>query len=254
MEKVALVTGAGGGIGKAIAIELARKNIVIAINDLIEERALETAQAVKEAGGKSIVVPGNIVDSEQIQEIIGKIIIQLGRLDILVNSIAFNRRGTLLEISEKDWDRIINVTLTGPLLITKAAIPLMRKHDGARIIHIASNGGMVPRYGMMPYCGSKAGIIMLTRSMALDLAKDGIRVNAVCPGTTLTEVMQRKMPGGPLAQMPKGLLKEYRTGIPTGRLSLPEEQAKMVAYLACDAPDQVTGQVFVVDGGQTLIS
>lgn len=253
-QRVALITGAGRGIGQAIALELARRQLAIAINDVNSDFAQDTAERIKALNGQALIVTGDVTNPVEVQSIVNQIITQWNRLDVLVNCAAVLRRGTVLETSISDWDISINVGLTGQFLMSKAAAQEMLKQGKGRIINIASNAGLVPRWANMAYCAAKAGVIMLTRSLALDLAQGGIRVNAVCPGATATEVLIKTQAGGQLDRMIKGVAEEYRLGIPTGRLTQPEEQASVVAFLACDAPEQVTGQVFVVDGGQTMVS
>ena len=252
--KVAIVAGAARGIGRAIGVALADAGAKVVVNDISLESLEETAGEINGSGGESLAYQADISVKEQVSGLMDEAVRVFGRIDILVNVAAILKVGPFLETTEQDWDRTMAVNLKGTFLCSQAASRHMVEQGGGKIINIASNAGKVARMNNAAYCASKAGVILLTRVMALELAKFGITVNALCPGATDTEMI-RIQAGDPkvLDKIVLGDLDTYRAGIPLGRLAKPEDQAYMVLYLVSEYANHITGQTLFVDGGQTMV-
>jgi NAD(P)-dependent dehydrogenase (short-subunit alcohol dehydrogenase family) len=254
--KIAIVTGAAQGIGKAIAIAFAREGANLVLADANDRKVQETAAEVERIGRKSLCLSMDVTIPRQIKEMVDKAVETFGRIDILVNNAGILRAVPFLNATEEDWDLTLDVNLKGVFLCSQAVAHKMVARKSGRIINVASNAGKVPRVNNAAYCASKAGVILLTKVIALELAKYGITANALCPGATETELLVKTQSGG-LSQgldgIIKGSLETFRAGIPMGRLAKPEEQASMVLFLASEAANHITGQTFIVDGGQTMV-
>lgn len=255
-NKTAIITGAAQGIGKAIALAFFRdrKNLVLADTNFrgVQDLGAEIAKQ----GTSVLSLQVDVSAPNQVKEMVAKTIDRFGKIDILVNNAGILRAAPFLETTEEDWDLTLAVNLKGVFLCSQMVAQKMVAQRSGRIINIASNAGKVPRTNNAAYCASKAGIILLTKVMALELAKFGITANALCPGATETEMLLKTQSGGltqGLEGIIKGSLETFRAGIPMGRLAKPEEQASMVLYLASDAAMHITGQTFIVDGGQTMV-
>jgi len=254
--KIAMVTGAAQGIGKAIALAFAREGANLVLADVNSMKVQETAAEIERMGRKLLCFPTDVTVPGQVKEMVDKTIETFGKIDILVNNAGILRAVPFLKATEEDWDLTLDVNLKGVFLCSQAAAHNMVARQSGRIISVASNAGKVPRVNNAAYCASKAGVILLTRVIALELAKYGVTANALCPGATETELLVKTQSGG-LSQgldgIIKGSLETFRAGIPMGRLAKPEEQAAMVLFLASDAASHITGQTFIVDGGQTMV-
>jgi NAD(P)-dependent dehydrogenase (short-subunit alcohol dehydrogenase family) len=254
--KIAMVTGAAQGIGKAIAIAFAREGANLVLADTNYKKVQETAAEVERIGRKSLCLSTDVTVPRQIKDMVDKAVETFGRIDILVNNAGILRAVPFLNATEEDWDLTLDVNLKGVFLCSQAVAHKMVARKSGRIINVASNAGKVPRVNNAAYCASKAGVILLTRVIALELAKYGVTANALCPGATETELLVKTQSGG-LSQgldgIIKGSLETFRAGIPMGRLAKPEEQASMVLFLASEAANHITGQTFIVDGGQTMV-
>jgi len=253
-KKVAIVTGAAQGIGKAIALALGREGADVVVADLQLGKVKEVAQEIERMGKRSLAIQSDVTIYKQVEEMVEKTIDQFGKVEILVNNAGINRLAKVVDMTEKDWDDILAVNTKGVFLCSQTAARKMIERGSGCIINMASNCGGVARVDLGAYCASKAATIHLTRVMALELAKYGIRVNAVCPGSTESE-MQRDMQQrlGLQGKIVQGDLKIFRTGIPLGKMAAPEDQAAMVVYLASEAAKHITGQAYYVDGGQTML-
>lgn len=245
--KVALVTGAAAGIGRATALAFAAEGASVAVIDSNEERGGSVAEEIREAGGRSLFIPVDVSDSDQVITMVESTMRRFGRLDF-----AFNNAGIegdyapIDECSNGNWDRTLAVNLTGVFYCIRAEIPAMRESGGqGAIVNCASIAGLNGFPGLAAYVASKHGVNGLTRSAALELAADGIRVNSVCPGAIETEMIQRLE-----VEQPE-VIERTVAAHPLGRLGQPQEIAATVIWLCSTGGGFVTGQAIAVDGGYT---
>jgi NAD(P)-dependent dehydrogenase (short-subunit alcohol dehydrogenase family) len=241
--KVALVTGFGSGLGQAIAIMFAKEGAAVAGISKTEAKGLETAAIIEKAGGKALFRAGDVCDSAQLAALIGDTVKRFGGLDILVNSAGVRTNGSVTEITEDDWDRTLDTNLRAVFVASRLAIPEMQKRGGGVILHIAARSGMLGQAGRAAYCASKGGMVTLTEAMAMDHAKDKIRVNCICPGPTRTPMVDTSTPEK---------IARYKTRVPIGRIGEPEDVAYAAVYLASDEASMVTAAILPVDGGMRL--
>lgn len=245
--RVALVTGAATGIGKACADVLAENGATVIYSDRDAERAAETAR------GKGTPLRLDVADREGIQAAVAEATDRFGRIDILVNNagigVKAEDRHTIDSFPEKAWDDVLAIDLTGLFLVSKAVIRGMKARRSGAVVNIASITGIVPLRLQSPYIAAKAAVINLTRGMAIELATAGVRVNGVAPGSCATEAWHAWM-NDPLSQT-DGLLEKQVATIPMKRPGTPREMAQGVAFLASDAASYITGHTLVIDGGWT---
>ena len=240
-KKVAVVTGAGRGIGESIARLFANEGANVAICDVALENAQKVATELSQHGVKVLAYAVNVTDGAQVGEVCRKIAADFGQIDILVNNAGITRDGLLLRMSEQDWDLVLGVNLKGAFLFTKSVLPsMMKNQEGGAIVNIASIVGVLGNAGQANYSASKAGLIGLTKTTAKEYAKRRIRVNAVAPGFIETAMT------GKLTEEQKKKQYDY---IGLERLGQPADVANAVLYLASDLSSYVTGQVIGVDGG-----
>jgi NAD(P)-dependent dehydrogenase (short-subunit alcohol dehydrogenase family) len=241
--KVAFITGFGSGLGQAIAVGFAKEGAAVAGTSTTESKGLATVKMVEEAGGRAFFRAGDVGDTAQIKFLIDETVKRFGGLDIVVNSAGVRTNGSITEISEEDWDRTLAANLKGAFVVSRLAIPEMKKRGGGVILHIAARSGMLGQAGRAAYCASKGGMITLTEAMAMDHAKDKIRVNCICPGPTRTPMVDTSTPEK---------LARYETRVPLGRIGEPEDIAHAAVYLASDEASFVTAAILPVDGGMRL--
>lgn len=246
-SKVVLVTGAGTGIGFATILKFSELGAHAVIVDANMQNGKKAQLALSERGYESLLCIADVKDGVQIRSAIENVEQKWGRLDVLVNNAGVYKQGNVTETSEEDWDRLISINLTGAFLFSKYAIPLMKRHGGV-IVNVASEAGLVGIKGQVAYNVSKAGIIGLTKSCAVDFAEYGIRVNSVCPGTTDTPLVQAAINQSPNPAEARKLLERVR---PLNRLGKPEEIASAIVYLASDDAAYATGSILSIDGGYT---
>ncbi len=243
-ERIALVTGASGGIGGAIAVALAETGAYVYVNyNGSQGKAEETVNIIKEKGGNAEICKFNVGDFEETNKAVADIIAAKGRLDILVNNAGITKDGLMMMMTEEQFDAVININLKGAFNTIKAATRTMVKQRQGRIVNITSVSGVMGNAGQANYSASKAGMIGLTKSMARELASRNITVNAVAPGfieTEMTAVLSDSVKEAAVKQ------------IPVGRFGQPEDIANMVKYLASEEAAYVTGQVICVDGGMAM--
>lgn len=241
--KVAIVTGASRGIGRAIALELAKQGASIVVNYASSSSAADTVAAeINAAGGQAIALKADVSKLEQVEALFNATIEKFQRLDIIVNNAGITRDTLLLRMKPEDWQAVIDLNLTGVFLCTRAASKIMLKQRSGRIINIASVAGQMGNPGQANYSAAKAGVIGFTKTVAKELASRGITVNAVAPGFIATDMTSK-------LSNTEDILKY----IPLGRYGQPEEIAGMVRFLAADpAAAYITGQVFNVDGGMVM--
>jgi 3-oxoacyl-[acyl-carrier protein] reductase len=242
-DKVAIVTGAGSGIGRAIAEELARRGCHVALGGRRIEPLREAAAAIEALGRRAWAAAVDVRQAAAVQSFVEGALAALGRVDILVNNAGVTRDNLLVRMSEEEWDEVLGTNLKGAFLFARAvARPMMRQRSGS-IIQISSIIGLIGNAGQCNYAAAKAGLVALTKSLARELASRNIRVNAVAPGFVVSR-MTDSLP----ATVREGMLGQ----IPAGRFGTPGDVAKAVAFLAGDDASYVTGQVLSVNGGMTM--
>ena len=243
-NKVALITGASRGIGRATALELAKAGAKIVINYAGNAAAAqEVLKAIQEMGGQAIAVQANIAVAAEVDELIQKAVEAFGSIDILVNNAGITRDTLLMRMKEADWDAVLDTNLKGVFLCTKAVSKLMLKQRSGRIINMTSVVGLTGNASQANYAAAKAGVVGFTKSMAKELGSRGITVNAVAPGfiaTDMTEVL------------PDSVKEQMTRTIPLGRPGTPSDVAKAVLFLCSDAAAYITGQTLNVDGGMVM--
>ena len=243
-NKIALVTGAGRGIGRAIAIAFAEEGAEVIINyNGSEERAKEVKQTIEENSGKASIYKCNVSDFEACETMIREIVKEHGHLDILVNNAGITKDGLIMKMKEEDFDRVLNVNLKGTFNTIRHSARQMLKQRSGKIINISSVSGILGNVGQANYAASKAGVIGLTKTMARELGSRGITVNAIAPGfvdTEMTEVLSEEIRENACKQ------------IILGRFGKPEDIANAAVFLASDKADYITGQVISVDGGMNV--
>jgi len=242
-DKIALITGAGLGIGREIALAFAKEGCDIAVCDIMEEPASETAKEIEKLGRKSAFYIVDVSKTADVEAIVNKVVDNFGAINILVNNAGITKDGLIMRMSESDWDAVLSVNLKGVYNFTKAVVRHMMKARSGRIISISSIVGLMGNPGQANYSASKAGVIGLTKSVAKELASRNITVNAIAPGfikTRMTEALtdlQRK------AMLDR---------IPLNRLGEPQDVANAALFLASDLASYITGQVITVDGGMVM--
>jgi 2-hydroxycyclohexanecarboxyl-CoA dehydrogenase len=245
--KVAIVTGAAQGIGRAIALRLAAEGAAVAVADIKTDTAEQTAAEIRAAGGKAISVKLDVSKLDDAIAAADRVERELGPIDVLVNNAGWDKVEPFLDNTPETWDRVIAINFRGPLNCCKAVAPRMQARGAGKIVSISSDAARVGSTGEAVYAGCKAGIIGFSKTLARELARYKINVNVVCPGPTETQLLRDAMAGR------EGVLDAMARGIPFRRLGKPEDLAGAVAFLASADADFVTGQVLSVSGGLTMV-
>jgi NAD(P)-dependent dehydrogenase (short-subunit alcohol dehydrogenase family) len=242
--KVALVTGGGSGIGRATSIIFAREGAKVAVADVNLDGGEETAAMIRQRGGEACVIGCDVARSAQVQSMVEQVVRTYGRLDFGFNNAGVSPAGGRIgEIPEDDWDRVIAINLTGVWLCMKYELAQMVAQGGGVIINTASIMGLVGERRTGAYCAAKHGVVGLTKTAALEYANKNIRVNAVCPGSTMTPMMRRGLDRDPRLE------EAYKKSHPLGRLGTPEDIGEAVMWMCSDEASFVTGVALPVDGG-----
>lgn len=241
-NKTAIITGAGSGIGRGIALAFVKEGAKVVVADWSEEGGKETVAQINKKSGDAIFVKTDVSKANDIAQLVKTCLDKFGQVDILVNNAGIYKACNLHEMSEEDWDKTINVNLKSVFLVSKEVIPEMLKQGKGKIVNIASIAGLVGFAQSGAYCASKGGIIALTREMALEYAPKKINVNCICPGVIKT-AMTKDMIADPISRQ------FLESSTPYPRLGEPEDIALAVMYLASDESDFVSGEILVVDGG-----
>ncbi|MGC7870450.1 3-oxoacyl-[acyl-carrier-protein] reductase [Desulfosporosinus sp. SYSU MS00001] len=243
-ESVAIVTGGGRGIGRAIALELAAAGVKVVVNFAgRSEKAEETVSLIRQAGGEGIAVQADVSQAAEVDRLVQTSLERFGKIDILVNNAGITRDGLMLRMKEADWDAVLATNLKGVFLCTKAVSRGMLKQRSGVIVNISSVVGLSGNAGQANYAAAKAGIIGLSKATAKEFASRGIRVNVVAPGYICTDMTET---------LPEGVQNEILQTIPLGRIGKPEDVAKVVRFLTSPESAYITGQVLCVDGGMEM--
>ena len=248
--QVAVVTGAGSGIGRATATLFAREGATVAVVDLVADAAMETAELIAEAGGRALAVKADVSDMTQVGAAFQKVMDEYGQVDVLYNNAGVNSSGSVIDASEDDWDRCFAVNARGTFVCSQVAARSMVAAGRGSIINQGSVAAVVGIANFASYCASKGAVVALTRSMSVDLAPRGVRVNVICPGTVYTPLMEPMLTARGGGDMAAGLALTVAK-YPIGRLGTPEEIAAVALFLACDDSSFLTGSVITADGGMT---
>lgn len=242
-DKVALVTGAAQGIGKSIAVALAKAGANIVVSDINLELASQTAKEIESLGVKTLAIKTNVADLTDVENSVAEIVKALGRIDILVNNAGITKDGLLVRMKKEDWDAVLAVNLSGVFNCTKTVSSLMMKQRSGKIISIASIVGQMGNFGQANYAATKAGVIGFTKTVARELASRNVTVNAIAPGFIQTAMTDK---------IPDDVKNKMLEQIPLGKLGQPEDIASAVLFLASPAADYITGQVLAVNGGMYM--
>ena len=248
-ERIALVTGGGGGIGRAISLALAGDGRAVGVGDLRSNAAAATAEAVGEAGGSALAVVLDVTDPESVRAGVDRVATELGPVEILVNNAGWDELVPFLETDEEFWDRVIEINFKGCLRLTHAVLANMVDRGWGRVVNIGSDAGRVGSSSESVYSGAKAGIIAFTKTIAREVARDGVTANTVCPGPTRTPMLEEMAAAGDRGEV---LVASLERAIPMRRLGEPEDVARAVAFLASDGAGYITGQTLSVSGGLTM--
>lgn len=245
-NKTAIVTGAGQGIGKAIARGLAQEGAAVLVNDLVADKAKFVAAALREEGFPAIAFAADVSDEAWVQAMVDHALAEWGRIDILVNNAGYLQMSLIVDMTLDEWERVFAVDARGVFLCCRAVLPSMIERRYGRIVTVSSIAAYVTRPKEAHYCAAKAAATQFTRVLAYEVARYGITANVLCPGTTATEMVTETLAKDPVAQA------GWRASVLLGEFARVEDQADAVVFLASDRTRHITGQVISVDGGQSL--
>ena len=254
-DRVALVTGAGQGIGRGIALSLARAGADVVANDVVLEAAGDTAREIAELGRRSLAVQADVSDAAQVQAMVERSVAELGTVHILVNNAGIAQPAFITELSEETWDRTMAVNLKSMFLCSKAVAPLMMAQRYGKIVNLSSKSGKQGGLWLTAYCASKFGVIGFTQSLAIDLASYGVNVNAICPGQVYTPMWDNvlKQAYARKLDMDEDQVRDYyNSKVPLGREVTLEEIGSVVVFLCSDQASYMTGQAINITGGQEM--
>jgi NAD(P)-dependent dehydrogenase (short-subunit alcohol dehydrogenase family) len=244
-HKVALITGAASGIGRASALRFAQEGARVAVVDVQDVLGEETAAAIRTAGGDACFIHADVSQGADARAMIDAALQRFGRLDILFNNAGVGKHIPFEALTEAEWDRIVNIDLRGVFLGCRYGVPALKRSGGGAILNTASQSGLQGHPNNQAYCAAKAGVINFTRSLAKDLAADNIRVNAICPGGTDTPILRGYAPAGAPADY---VARQVAPRTPFGRLARPEEIAAAALFLVSDEASFISGVALPVDG------
>ncbi|MGH3823382.1 MAG: SDR family NAD(P)-dependent oxidoreductase [Pseudonocardiaceae bacterium] len=248
--RVALITGAGSGIGRAAAQRFAAEGCAVAAVDMVAGAAFETADKIVADGGRAVAFRADVTVDTEVRVAVARTVEAFGNLDVLYNNAGVNSTGSIADTTEDDWDRCFAVNVKGTFLFSRAALPYLAASGCGAIVNQASVAALVGVPKFAAYCAAKGAVVALTRSMAIDLAPRRIRVNAICPGTVLTPLMEPLLRSRGDGDLDAGLAKTM-VKYPIGRLGAPEEIASAALFLASDQASFLTGSILTADGGMT---
>ena len=242
-NKIAIVTGAGQGIGRAIAEKLAAEGATVVVTDINEGTAKETAEAI---GGGAVGIRTDVTSRESVDAMVEQVRGQFGRIDVLVNNAGWDKAGPFVDSDPADWDRVIQINLYGVLNTSKAVLPVMAEQGSGSVVNLASDAGRVGSSGEAVYSAAKGGVISFTKAIAREMARSQVNANCICPGPTDTALFASM--GGDNPKLREALTK----AIPFRRLAEPADLANAVAFFASDEASYITGQTVSVSGGLTM--
>jgi NAD(P)-dependent dehydrogenase (short-subunit alcohol dehydrogenase family) len=248
-NKVALLTGAASGIGRATALLFSEEGAALALADLNDDGLKQLEQTLRAKGAKVVTQGGDISSESMVRKLVEETIASFGHLDVLFNNAGIDLQARIEETSEADWDRIMGVNVKAMFLLAKHVVPHMIRVGGGSIINVASATALIPVASRPAYNASKGAVVALTKSLALDLAANNIRANCICPGAVNTPLVQGALAKAP---DPKVALAGMMARYPLGRLAEPEEIARVVLFLASSHSSYMTGATLAVDGGRTM--
>ena len=252
--QVAIVTGAGRGIGRATALELARLGADIVIAELDQAGGKRTAEEVGALGRRAVATPTDVTSRADLREMVDRAKTDFGRIDILVNNAGLYRAAATLDVTEEHWDAVMSINAKAVFFCTQAVLPTMITQKGGSIVNLASMAGKVGNKNNLPYNASKAAVVSMTKSLALAHAADGIRVNCVCPGFVETDMWTTvaREQGALMGMTAEEFTRQRAALVPLGRMEKPEDVAHVIAFLAGPRSGYMTGQALSVDGGLVM--
>jgi NAD(P)-dependent dehydrogenase (short-subunit alcohol dehydrogenase family) len=243
--KCCIVTGGGSGIGRAISLGFVREGAAVVVADREGAKAEEVALEAGANRGSAVPVKADVTRTDDVDRMVDLSLREFGRVDVLINNAGIGKLGSVTELSEQEWDEVLGINLKGPFLCSRRVIPQMLQMGSGSIVNVASVTGIVASPGRAAYCASKAGLVMLTKAMALDYAAQGIRVNAICPGVIVTPMTESSLEN-------PSIRKEKLDKTPMGKLGIPSDIVPAAIYLASEDSGFMTGHALVVDGGWSI--